>query len=92
MKHTKGKWEIVKCNCGDPVCKTYGTSNGSFSQGCGYSLEDAKLIAEAPEIINTIQKCLDYCKKYPIGLDTDPIEQERSKMIDLIEQTIKNAS
>lgn len=47
-KHTPGPWTVEKCRCGHRSCDRYGTSNGQFYQGCGYSLQDAHLIAAAP--------------------------------------------
>lgn len=40
-------WEITRCPCGHAECGVYGTNNGHFSQGSGYSLEDVRLIAPA---------------------------------------------
>lgn len=36
---------IEHCQCGHPTCKTYGVSNGTFYQGCGWSKRDAEFVA-----------------------------------------------
>ena len=36
---------VVKCACGDPICGTYGLSEGSFNQGCGWNKEAAERFA-----------------------------------------------
>lgn len=45
----------VKCKCGDPVCNTYGLSDGTFYQGNGWPKERAEQYAEA---INAYDKIL----------------------------------
>lgn len=47
---TGGDWEIGKCPCDHRSCSYYGTSNGSFDQGNGYTLEDARRIARLPAL------------------------------------------
>lgn len=47
---TGGKWTIDKCPCNHRSCSYYGTSNGSFDQGNGYTLEDARRIARLPAL------------------------------------------
>lgn len=36
---------IERCMCGHPACKTYGVSNGTFYQGCGWGKHDAEFVA-----------------------------------------------
>jgi len=54
-QHTPGPWTVEKCLCGHPACRAYGTSNGNFVQGTGYSLEDATLIAAAPAMLAALE-------------------------------------
>lgn|SRR3990167_7054844 len=35
---------IVKCKCGDPVCRTYGLNVGTFYQGTGFDKDVAEEI------------------------------------------------
>ena len=37
--------KATKCLCSHPTCKTYGVSNGTFYQGCGWEKEDAEFVA-----------------------------------------------
>ena len=37
--------KATKCLCSHPTCKTYGVSNGTFYQGCGWKKEDAEFVA-----------------------------------------------
>ncbi len=43
--HKLPKVTVVKCPCGDKICKTYGLSFGTFYQGSGWSQADAEEIA-----------------------------------------------
>ncbi len=36
---------VTKCQCGHPLCKTYGVSNGTFYQGCGWDRDTAIFVA-----------------------------------------------
>jgi hypothetical protein len=58
-KHTPGPWKIKRCSCGSPSCHRYSTDNGFFYQGSGYSIEDARLIAAAPELLEALEKLMD---------------------------------
>ena len=42
-----GNVTIVKCRCGDPVCKCYGLSDGLFPQGAGWDEGRAREYATA---------------------------------------------
>jgi hypothetical protein len=44
---SRPKVTIVKCRCGDEVCKTYGLSDGTFYQGNGWPKERAQQYADA---------------------------------------------
>ena len=100
MKHSKGKWKIGKG--GGTVVTDDGTGfekamrHDSKEYYGGYLIAesilkkaDAKLIAQAPTLLKTLKLCLKYCKTFPIGIDQDPIEKERTKMIDVIKKVIK---
>jgi len=41
------KVTAVLCPCGYKNCKTYGVSNGTFYQGCGWDKESAEFVAWA---------------------------------------------
>lgn len=48
-------WRVVRCACGHPTCNRHGTDNGVFYQGSGYSLDDARLIAAAPDLLAVLE-------------------------------------
>lgn len=56
--HTPGPWKLERCQCGDVNCERYGTSNGIFYQGSGYTEADARLIAEAPAMLAALRQAL----------------------------------
>jgi hypothetical protein len=46
-------WTYRKCGCGDPICSQYTISvQGSV----GFELEDARLIAAAPDLLAALEK------------------------------------
>lgn len=69
MKHTPGPWTINKCQCGAEVCDRYHTSNGHFYQGSGYSLDDAILIAAAPDLLEELKEAIDAVKSLCFRLE-----------------------
>lgn len=61
-----GKITYEKCRCGDPVCKQYILSNqGSV----GFTLEDARLFAAAPELFRTIDALAEKLWLRSVGLE-----------------------
>lgn len=61
-KFTPAPWRLVRCACGDPVCKRWGTSNGTFYQGIGYEEADSHLVAAAPELYAAAKRALAVLK------------------------------
>lgn len=79
---TGGKWTIDKCPCNHRSCSYYGTSNGSFDQGNGYTLEDARRIARLPaleaayiEAVGAIRIATECGDPESTGIDDDCIEE-----------------
>lgn len=66
-KRSPGPWQIVKCQCGHPVCHTYGISVGTFYQGCGFDLADAQLVAAAPDLLEALKGLLPRGWGHPDG-------------------------
>lgn len=52
---SKGPWRIDKCQCGHASCNKHGTSNGSFWQGNGYSLEDVRVVAQSEPMLRILE-------------------------------------
>jgi len=60
--HTPGPWEISKCQCGHPVCKSYFISVTSTDGRC--SLGNARLIAAAPEMYEALKTVVSYLESF----------------------------
>jgi len=56
-KFTKGPWKIEKCQCGHPACNKYLVSAIGADGRC--SLEDAQLIAAAPDMYEALTELID---------------------------------
>lgn len=54
-KWTAGPWRVGVCPCGNRHCQLFNTSNGLFPAGSGYSEDDARLIAAAPELYAALE-------------------------------------
>ena len=67
IKHTPGPWNLTKCPCGHPSCSYYGTDNGHFPQGAGYSLDDARLIAAIPMWLKALEQIRHSSKQASIA-------------------------
>lgn len=46
---------VTKCQCADPVCKSYHISSSSSGM---FSLEDAQLYAAAPDLLDALKGML----------------------------------
>jgi hypothetical protein len=55
---TPGEWRVKKCQCGHPSCRYFGTDNGSFMQGSGYSEADARFIASSSRLVPALADAL----------------------------------
>ena len=55
---TPGPWKTEKCStyCGSPRCGLFWPGPGSFTQGTGYSEDDARAIATVPEMLEAMIK------------------------------------
>lgn len=58
MTGERERVEIVKCQCGDPICTRYGLNDGLFYQGCGWDKETAERHAA----------CWNACIDFPTAL------------------------
>lgn len=56
-EYTPGPWKISKCQCGHSACESYLVSAIGADGRC--SLEDAQLIAAAPDMRETLGEILD---------------------------------
>lgn len=84
LKHTPGKWSIEKCMCGHPACKDYRLSNqGSV----GFTLEDARLIASAPELLEALKSILSELN----GIDEQELSQAEKNILRKSKQAISKA-
>lgn len=53
MQHTPGPWRYSRCQCGHHSCNQYLMDNQG---GVGFSLEDARAIAEVPAMLAALRK------------------------------------
>jgi len=58
----------VKCQCGAPVCNTYGFEEGMFYQGCGFRKEVAEEIARRYNALPKVNDII-YAVGAPLGSD-----------------------
>ena len=85
---TPGPWEIMKCQCKNDVCDVWQLANvGSFYQGCGFSWDDAHLIAAAPEMYEALKVILPMAKGYA---DVNDVGNNK-EMIDWAEAILAKA-
>lgn len=54
---------IVKCQCGDSICNTYGLSDGTFYRGNGWPQERAQQYANAINAYDNEQHQLELLRK-----------------------------
>jgi hypothetical protein len=78
MKHTNGPWRVAKCRCGSDFCNAYFIDPWVVSPTGIAGIDDARLIAAAPDLLEALALYIADCELEGLGYNTDTYREAKA--------------